>query len=75
MKEKILSLLERELPPTVDLSSKFLFSELDSLTITLILTVLSDEFGITLDSSDATPKKFMSIDSLTELVVSKLKNK
>jgi acyl carrier protein len=75
MKEKIISILEKELPPTVNLSSNFLFSELDSLSITLILTVLSDEFGIELDSTDATPNNFMSVDSITHLVESKLQSK
>lgn len=74
MKEKILNLLENELP-TVDFSSEFLFSEMDSLAVTTVLAVLSDEFKITLDSEDATPKNFMSIDSLVNLVESKLKQK
>ena len=74
MKQKILTLLEDNLP-TVDWSSDFLFSEMDSLAVTTVLAILSDEFKIKLDSEDATPKNFMTIDSLVALVESKLKAK
>lgn len=74
MKQKILTLLEDNLP-TVDWSSDFLFSEMDSLAVTTVLAILSDEFKIQLDSEDATPKNFMTIDSLVTLVESKLKAK
>ncbi|MBO7566141.1 MAG: acyl carrier protein, partial [Bacteroidales bacterium] len=69
-----LNLLEDNLP-TVDWSSDFLFSEMDSLAVTTVLAILSDEFKIQLDSEDATPKNFMTIDSLVALVESKLKAK
>lgn len=68
---KIKQLLEPALP-LVDLDSDFLFSELDSLGITTILMMLSDEYGITLDSHDVTPRNFKSIASLAALVESKL---
>ena len=74
MKQQILTLLEDNLP-TVDWSSDFLFSEMDSLAVTTVLAILSDEFKIQLDSEDATPKNFMTIDSLVALVESKLKAK
>ena len=74
MKEKILTLLEDALP-TVDFSSEFLFSEMDSLAVTTVLAVLSDEFKITLDAEDATPKNFMNLDSIVVLVENKLKEK
>ena len=67
MKEKILSLLENELP-TVDFS----FSEMDSLAVTTVLAILSDEYKIKLDSEDATPKNFMNIDTIVNLVQTKL---
>ena len=54
MKQRIRKLLESVLP-IVDLDSDFLFSELDSLGVITILMTLSDEFGIKLDSHDATP--------------------
>ena len=71
MKEEIRELLEDVLP-MVDFDSDFLFSELDSLGITTILMVLSEHYGILLESLDATPKNFMSLDSLVNLVESKL---
>ncbi len=71
MREHILSLLSDALP-TVDFGSDFLFSELDSLNIANILMILSDEYGITLDATDVTPRNFKSIDSLVSLVESKL---
>lgn len=71
MKERILSLLENELP-TVDFSSQFLFSEMDSLAVTTVLAILSDEYKIKLDSEDATPKNFMNIDTIVNLVQTKL---
>lgn len=70
MKEKIRTLLEDVLP-LVDLDSDFLFSELDSLGVTTILMTLSQEFGIELDSHDATPKNLKSLDALVKLVESK----
>lgn len=74
MKEQIKSLLEAELP-LVNLESEFLFSELDSLGVTTILMLLSAEYGIELEACDATPKNFMSLDSIVEMVKSKLQDK
>ena len=74
MKQRILTLLENELP-TVDWTSQFLFSEMDSLAVTTVLAILSDQFKIQLTSEDATPKNFMTIDSLVNLVEPKLKEK
>ena len=74
MKEKIRILLEDQLP-LVDLDSETLYQELDSLGVTMILMTLSDEFGILLDSRDATPKNLRSLDSLVALVERKLAEK
>ena len=74
MKEHIRTLLEGVLP-IVDLDSDFLFSELDSLGITSILMVLSNEYGIELDSQDATPRNLKNLDSIVSMVQSKLANK
>ena len=74
MKERIRTLLEAELP-IVDFDSEFLFSELDSLGVVTILMILSQEFGIELESRDATPKSFRSLDTLVELVERKLSEK
>ena len=70
MKEHIRQLLEEALP-LVDFDADFLFSELDSLGVTTILT-LSDEYGIQLDASDATPRNLKSLDALVSLVQKKL---
>jgi acyl carrier protein len=71
MKEKIRKMLEEALP-LVDFDSEFLFSELDSLGVTTILMMLSDEFGVKLESTDATPKNLKSLDSIVALVEKKL---
>ncbi len=72
MRQRIKELLEEALP-IIDLESDFLFEELDSLGVTTILMLLSEEFGISLTSTDATPKNFRTLDSLVALVQSKLK--
>ena len=74
MKERIIELLSAALP-MVDLDSDFLFSELDSLGVTTILMVLSEEYGIELDAKDATPKNLRTIDSIVNMVTEKIKTK
>ncbi len=74
MKEKIRTLLEDSLP-LVDFDSDFLFSELDSLGVATILMVLSDEFDIKLESTDATPKNLKTLDSIVNMVEKKLGEK
>lgn len=74
MKERIREILEDNLP-LVDVDSSFLFTELSSLDITTIMMTLSEEYGITLESSDVTPKNFMSVDSIVTMVENKLKAK
>ena len=71
MKERIIELLSAALP-MVNLESDFLFSELDSLGVTTILMVLSEEYGIVLEAKDATPKNLKTIDSIVEMVNVKL---
>lgn len=74
MKEEIRTLLEDALP-LVDFDSEFLFSELDSLGVTTILMLLSDKYGIKLESTDATPKNLKTLDSIVSLVEKKLSEK
>ena len=74
MKQKIRQLLEDALP-LVDFDSDFLFSELDSLGVTTILMTLADEYGIKMESADATPKNLKSLDSIVALVERKLAEK
>lgn len=73
-KQRIRELLEESLP-IVDLDSEYLFSELDSLGVITILMVLSQEFGIKLDTKDATPKNLKSLDSIVNMVEDKLSQK
>lgn len=72
MKERIIELLTAALP-LVDLESDFLFSELDSLGVTTILMLLSEEYGIVLDAKDATPKNLKNVDAIVKMVEGKLK--
>ena len=74
MKEKIRKMLEDALP-LVDFDSDFLFGELDSLGVTTILMMLSDEYGIKLEATDATPKNLKTLDSIVALVEKKLSEK
>ena len=71
MKEEIRSLLEDALP-LVDVDSDFLLGELDSLGVTTILMLLSEKYGVRLESSDVTPKNLRNLDSLVSLVETKL---
>ena len=70
-KECIRQLLEEALP-LVDFDSDFLFSELDSLGVTTILMLLSEKYNIELESTDATPKNFKTLDSIVNMVERKL---
>ena len=74
MKQHIRAKLE-DLLPLVDLDSDFLFSELDSLGVTTILMSLSEEYGIQLEATDATPKNFRTLDSIVAMVERKLAEK
>ena len=58
--------------PLVDVDADFLFAELSSLDITSIMMLLSDEYHVTLDSSDVTPRNFRSLDSIVNMVKSKM---
>ena len=71
MKERIHALLSDALP-AVDFEADFLFEELDSLSVTIILFVLSKEYNIPLNAQDVTPKNFKSLDSLVKMVELKL---
>ena len=72
MKERIIELLSAALP-MVDLESDFLFSELDSLGVTTILMLLSEEYGIELEAKDATPKNLRNIDAIVAMVQGKMR--
>ena len=74
MKERIIEILSKALP-MVNLESDFLFSELDSLGVTTILMLLSEEYGIQLEARDATPKNLKTVDAIVEMVKTKLDGK
>ena len=71
MKQRIRQIMEENLP-LVDVDADFLFAELSSLDITSIMMLLSEEYHVTLDSSDVTPRNFRSLDSIVNMVKSKL---
>lgn len=72
MKQRIRQILEVNLP-LVDVDADFLFAELSSLDITNIMMLLSEEYHLTFDSRDATPRNFRSLDSIVSMVEEKLK--
>jgi acyl carrier protein len=71
MKEEIRNMLEEALP-LVDFDSDFLLGELDSLGVTTIFMLLSDKYGIKLETSDITPRNLKNLDSLVKLIETKL---
>lgn len=71
MKEEIRNLLE-EILPLVDIDSDFLFAELDSLGVTAIMMTLSEKYGITLEVEDVTPKNLRNLDSIVNMVKTKM---
>lgn len=74
MKEHIKSLLENALP-LVNLESDYLYGELDSLDVTQILMILSEEYDIELSHTDATPKNLKTLDSIVQMVQRKTEEK
>lgn len=70
MRQRIKQLLEEAIP-YVDFDGDFLFAEMDSLGVTTVLMILSEEFGIELSAADATPRNLKSLDSIVALVEAK----
>ena len=70
MCQRIKQLLEEAIP-YVDFDGDFLFAEMDSLGVTTVLMILSEEFGIELSAADATPRNLKSLDSIVALVEAK----
>ena len=73
MKEEIRQMLEEALP-LVDFDSEFLLGDLDSLGVTTIFMLLSEKYGIKLESSDITPRNLKNLDSLVKLVQLKIEH-
>ena len=70
MRQRIKQLLEEAIP-YVDFDGDFLFAEMDSLGVTTVLMILSEEFGIELSAADATPRNLKALDSIVALVEAK----
>ena len=70
MRQRIKQLHEEAIP-YVDFDGDFLFAEMDSLGVTTVLMILSEEFGIELSAADATPRNLKSLDSIVALVEAK----
>ena len=70
MKEKILAMLEKELPEIDFREDVALVDDgiLDSFTLAVIITNLSIEFDITIPQEEIIEDNFNSVDSMVELV-------
>ena len=71
MEEEIRALLEDALP-LVNFDADFLFAELDSLGVALVLTKPSEKYKVPFSAKDVTPKNFKSLASLARMVEGKL---
>lgn len=70
MKEKVLTLLQQELPDIDFTTDAELVSDgiLDSLSITTIIAALTMEFGATIPYEDIVEENFNSVDALAAMV-------
>lgn len=71
MKEKILHLLS-EIRPECDFGSSNNFIEeglLDSFGIVSLVVSLDEEFGISIDGTDILPENFLSVESISQLLI------
>ena len=73
MEKRILNILS-ETRPEFDFSqSSDFISEglLDSFDIVQLVTLLDEEFGISIDGIDILPENFSSVDAITQLLIKK----
>ncbi len=70
MKEKILVLLKEELPDIDFESSERLVDDgiMDSISMVEIISLLTDEFGITIPYEDIIAENFNSVSAMADLV-------
>lgn len=70
MKEKVLTLLQQELPDIDFTTDAELVSDgiLDSLSITTIIATLTMEFGVTIPYEEIVEENFNSVDALAAMV-------
>lgn len=67
LREEIKEMLETELP-LIDFNTDHLYQQLDSLSTTYIIQLLTDKYGVRIELSQISPRTFSSVDSITELV-------
>jgi acyl carrier protein len=69
-REQVLKLLAELRPGTDAAGSSDLIGDriLDSLSLTILITRLDQEFDIEITPDDLTPENFASVDTITELV-------
>lgn len=67
LREEIKEMLETELP-LIDFNSDHLYQQLDSLSTTYIIQLLTDRCGVRIELPQISPRTFSSVDSITELV-------
>ena len=67
LREEIKEMLETELP-LIDFNSDHLYQQLDSLSTTYIIQLLTDKYGMKIELPQISPLTFSSVDSITELV-------
>lgn len=67
LREEIKEMLETELP-LIDFNSDHLYQQLDSLSTTYIIQLLTDKYGVRIELPQISPRTFSSVDSITELV-------
>ena len=70
MKEKVLAVLQQELPDIDFTTDAELVSDgiLDSLSITTIIAALTMEFGVTIPYEEIVEENFNSVDALAAMV-------
>ena len=67
LREEIKGMLETELP-LIDFNTDHLYQQLDSLSTTYIIQLLTDKYGVRIELPQISPRNFSSVDSITELV-------
>mgnify|MGYP001377746929 FL=1 len=67
--EKLKNLIEEEREITIDANDQKL--DIDSFTMTLIISSVNDEFGVTLDMETLDFDAFTSLNTLADLVEAK----
>ena len=67
LREEIKEMLETELP-LIDFNSDHLYQQLDSLSTTYIIQLLTAKYGVKIGRPQISTRTFSSVDAITELV-------